>query len=143
TGSARLGSRVEMSPVLGGNPARIAAGGETVDLGRVRAKIPHTLPAQLQELPWIHALRFQHPALVRGAAQSVLTDDSVASNHAVAGNEQRNRIVRQSSAHSPHRLRPADLLGDPGIGRYLAPRDLQCLAQDRLLELGESAQVKS
>src|SRR4051812_42475065 len=60
----------------------------------------------------------------------------------MARDDEWHRVVPQGGAYRAHRLRPADLSGDPAVGPDLPARDLEGLHPDRLLELGVAAKVE-
>ena len=61
----------------------------------------------------------------------------------MAGDEVRDRIVRECSTHRTHRRRMTDLPCHPAVRPHLAARNLARLAQDRLLERGQTAKIEA
>src|SRR5262249_53228586 len=82
-------------------------------------------------------------SLAPAAAHRVLADAAVAAHHAVAGDQQRNRILAERRSDGPNRVGTSDLACDPAVGTHLPARNLERLHQDRALELREAAQVDS
>ena len=60
----------------------------------------------------------------------------------MARHDQRDGVVAERRAHGADRPWPADLRGDPAVRPDLAPRDLERLAPDVLLERAVAAQVE-
>ena len=90
----------------------------------------------------VEALGGQDRPLVLRPAQRVLADAAVRPDDAVAGHDQRDRVVAEGRAHGPDRLRAPDLGGDPAVRPDLAARDLEGLVPDVPLEVGVAAQVE-
>src|SRR5438094_860856 len=67
-------------------------------------------------------------------AAAVTADIAIATNDAMAGNGERDRVVRAGVGHSAHRRRPADLFRDVGVGLRLAVGDRAQYLVDAPLE---------
>src|SRR5438128_1393298 len=65
---------------------------------------------------------------------AVTADIAIATNDAMAGNGERDRVVRAGVGHSAHRRRPADLFRDVGVGLRLAVGDRAQYLVDAPLE---------
>src|SRR4029077_585194 len=141
-GGARAGLVVQPDDILLQRVPAGVAGRIAEDLRRPYALIPVAGARHVLEPLQAHALQRKDGLLRLRPAAAVVADLAVRAHHSMAGDEVRDRVVREGGADGPNRGRMADLSRDPTIGPHLAPRDLASLAQHGLLEGGEAAQVE-
>ena len=103
--SRRGPQRAERDPVPRRDPARVAAGRQADDLGRVGAQVADARRGQRLESVGVEALAAQDRPLVLRAAQRVLPDRAVRPDDPMAGHDQRHRVVAERRADRPDRLR--------------------------------------
>src|SRR5262249_15926694 len=107
------------------------------------AEVADALRGQPLDRLRLRPFDFEDPLLGVRASHRVIADVSVAADHAVAGDQQRDRILRQHRAGRADRSRGADLASDPAVGPDLAAGNLERLLQDGPLELGQAGEVES
>jgi hypothetical protein len=102
---------------------------KAINTGRVTSDKAPPLTGKQFQPAYIRALVFQDLTLNDRTTKPVITDDAIASNHPVAGDEQRNRISGERAANGTLSIGPPDLLGYPCIRTNLAEWNFECLHQ--------------
>jgi hypothetical protein len=121
---------------------RVATRRVAIDLRRIRADQADAGVREPLHLVDIDALRLEHGALRVRTSGAVVTDSAVRADHAVAWNHERDRVPSDGIANSADGQWTPDLGRDPGIGPYLAARDLEHLQKDATFERGELGEVE-
>src|SRR5439155_14535675 len=134
--------RREADPMPRGHPPCVATRRMADDVRRVRADVADALGRLGLEGRNVQALGFEDPALVLAPAHRIPPDRAVAPDDAMAGNDERHRVVGERGADGSNGLRVADLGRDPAVRPDLAPRDLERLSPDGGLERGGAAEVE-
>src|SRR5215217_5712241 len=114
SGVCRRLRRAEAPAVLGLYPPGVRAGGVAEDARGRRGKV-----RRAGQLFHRHALPFEQPDLLL-AAERILSSGAVVLDHPVAGDEERDGVVRHRRAHGAGGSRGAGLASDPGVGSDLA-----------------------
>ena len=91
----------------------------------------------------MRAFRLEKSSLVPRSAERVVAEVAVAPHHAVAGDQDGHRVLRERRPGRPHGFGVTDLARDPAVRPDLAAGDLERLPKNRLLELRQAPQVEA
>src|SRR5437588_3240357 len=136
----RLARSVKRDAVFLPDAARIAAGGEAIDLRGSRPAIAHALAGQRVEGIDVDAFSLEQLAL-HARSERVLTHTAARWHHAVARHHERHDVLGAVAGHGADGFGAAGLLREPCVGPHFAARNAGQRAHDRRLQVGRIVDV--
>src|SRR5207237_10103907 len=106
-------------------------------------QVTHAARGEALDRLRLGSLDFENALLGARASHRVVAEVAVAADHAVAGDQDRDRVLRQRRARGAPGGGGAGVSRAPSVGPHLAAWDLERLPQDGLLELRQTRQVET